>query len=322
MKRIFISGISGFIGFHLALALKERGDSVFGCDNFNTYYDPTLKQRRARCLAEVGIPVIEGDITDKVFIENEVSRNEISHFVHLAAQAGVRHSIKHPESYVHSNLNGFVQILEVLRHFPKIKFIYASSSSVYGLNSKVPFAETDPVDHPASFYGATKRCNEIIAHSYHHIHGLQCTGLRFFTVYGPWGRPDMAYFLFSKAILEGQTIPLFGEGKLMRDFTYIKDVVGGTLAAIDKGSAHEIFNLGNHSPVSVLQLISTLETHLGKKALISFQPTPPGDVLVTYADITKSQTVLGFEPKTSLHEGLKQFVDWYISYRNTHAHLG
>lgn len=312
-KRIFITGISGFIGFHLGLALKQRGDFVFGCDNFNPYYSPLLKRKRTQLLAEAGIPVIDCDIVDRVRIETEIKNNQISHFVHLAAQAGVRHSIEYPESYVHSNLNGFVQVLEALRHFSKIKFIYASSSSVYGLNAKIPFAETDPVERPASFYGATKRCNEMIAHSYHHIHGIFCTGLRFFTVYGPWGRPDMAYYFFSKAILDGQPIPVFGEGKLLRDFTYIDDIVRGTMAAIDKGSANEIFNLGNNSPVSVLELISILESHLGKKAHLSFQPMPPGDVPITYADMTKSQQLLGFEPKTSLREGLKKFTDWYVT---------
>jgi UDP-glucuronate 4-epimerase len=314
MKRIFISGIAGFIGFHLSQALKQRGDVVVGCDNFNNYYDPALKRERARFLEEKGIHVLEFDITDQERIKKELKQFAISHFAHLAAQAGVRYSLKHPESYVHSNLNGFVQILEALRSFPQTKLIYASSSSVYGLNSKTPFAETDPVEKPASFYGATKRCNEVIAHSYYHIHGLIATGLRFFTAYGPWGRPDMAYFSFSKAILNDEPIPVFGEGKLMREFTYIDDIVKGTVAAIDHGAANEIFNLGNNSPVSVLELISTLEFHLGKKAMIDFQPLQPGEVPITYADISKSQRVLGFEPKTSLHEGLKKFTDWYLEY--------
>lgn len=309
-KRIFISGIAGFIGFHLSLMLKQRGDDVFGCDNFNSYYDPSLKQERARLLSAAGIPVLDCDIVDKERLKTELKNFAISHFVHLAAQAGVRHSLKHPESYVHSNLNGFVQILEALRDFPQIKLVYASSSSVYGLNAKIPFSETDPVEQPTSFYGATKRCNELIAHAYHHLHGISCTGLRFFTAYGPWGRPDMAYFSFSKAILNGEVISVFGEGKLMRDFTYIDDVVQGTVAAIDHGAASEIFNLGNNSPVSVMELISILESHLGKKAKIAFQPMPLGEVPITYADITKSQKILGFKPKTSLREGLKIFTDW------------
>jgi UDP-glucuronate 4-epimerase len=314
MKRIFISGIAGFIGFHLGLALKRRGDTVFGCDNFNTYYDPKLKRQRARMLAKQEIPVFECDIIDRDRIKTEIHNLSISHFIHLAAQAGVRHSLKAPESYVQNNLNGFVQILEALRNFPHIKLIYASSSSVYGLNSKIPFTETDPVEQPASLYGATKRCNEVIAHTYHHIHGIDCTGLRFFTVYGPWGRPDMAYFSFSKAILGEEPIIVFGEGKLMRDFTYIDDIVKGSIAAIDLGAANEIFNLGNHAPVTVLELISTLESHLGKKATLSFQPMPAGDVPITYADLTKSKKILGFEPQTSLSEGLKRFTDWYLDY--------
>lgn len=312
MKRIFITGIAGFIGFHLALALKKRGDVVVGCDNFNNYYDPELKRERARLLSLEGISVTSCDIVDKQSIEDQFQKHAISHVVHLAAQAGVRYSLKHPESYVHSNLNGFVQVLEALRQFPHIKLVYASSSSVYGLNTKTPFSETDPVDHPASFYGATKRSGELIAHSYHHIHGLSCTGLRFFTVYGPWGRPDMAYYSFAKAILEEEPIAVYGEGKLMRDFTYIDDIVQGTIAAIDLEANNEIFNLGNHSPVSVIELISHLETLLGKKAKIQFEPIPPGDVHATFADITKSKKVLGFEPKTSLREGLNHFTDWYL----------
>lgn len=313
MKRIFITGIAGFIGFHLALALKNRGDSVVGCDNFNSYYDPELKRERARLLSLEGISISNCDIVDKQSIEDEIQKHSISHVVHLAAQAGVRYSLKHPESYVHSNLNGFVQVLEALRRFPHIKLVYASSSSVYGLNSKTPFSETDPVDHPASFYGATKRAGELIAHSYHHIHGLSCTGLRFFTVYGPWGRPDMAYYSFAKAILDEEPIVVYGEGKLMRDFTYIDDIIQGTISAIDLEAKNEIFNLGNNSPVSVIELISHLEMLLGKKAEIRFEPVPPGDVQATFADITKSKEALGFEPKTSLKDGLKHFTDWYLN---------
>lgn len=312
MKRIFISGIAGFIGFHLARALKKRGDAVFGCDNFNPYYDPALKRERSEILSEEGIEVIEADITDKDLLIDLLRKHQITHFVHLAAQAGVRYSLQHPEKYVHSNLNGFVQVMEALRQLPRIKFIFASSSSVYGLNSKIPFSESDPVEQPASLYGATKRCNEVIAHSYHHLYGISCTALRFFTVYGPWGRPDMAYYSFTRDILQEKPIPVFGEGKLMRDFTYIDDIVRGTIAAIDLGATNEIFNLGNNNPVSVLDLISTLEIHLKKKALLSFQPAPPGDVPVTYADVSKSNSILGFTPQTSLCDGLEKFTQWYL----------
>ncbi len=311
MKRIFITGIAGFIGFHLALALKKRGDAVFGCDNFNAYYDPALKKERAKILSDAAIPWINCDITERRTIENELESHQITHLAHLAAQAGVRYSLTHPEAYVHSNLNGFVQILEALRTRPSVKLIYASSSSVYGLNAKIPFAENDPIEKPASFYGATKRSNELIAHSYHQMHGLCCTGLRFFTVYGPWGRPDMAYYSFTKAILEDQPISVFGEGKLKRDFTYIDDIIAGTIAAIDLGASSEIFNLGNNTPLSVLELIETLETHLNKKAKLVFQPTPPGDVPITYADIAKSGQILNFVPKTSLYDGLQRFIEWY-----------
>ena len=314
MKRIFITGIAGFIGFHLALALKKRGDAVFGCDNFNSYYDPNLKKERAYLLSLQGISAIDCDIIEKKTIEKQLKNNQITHLVHLAAQAGVRHSLTHPQSYVHSNLNGFVQILEALRTFPKIKLTYASSSSVYGLNSKLPFSESDPTDQPASFYGSTKRCNEIIAHSYHHLYHIPSTALRFFTVYGPWGRPDMAYFSFAKAILENTPISVFAEGKLMRDFTYIDDIIAGTIAAIDLGAPYEIFNLGNNCPSSVLDLILALETHLGQKANISFLPMPSGDVRMTFADIAKAQKALGFQPRTTLNDGIKKFTDWYLDY--------
>jgi UDP-glucuronate 4-epimerase len=313
MKQIYITGIAGFIGFHLALALKKRGDAVFGCDNFNAYYDPTLKKERSQLLKSAGIEVLCCDVTQKEVMAAELARHKITHVVHLAAQAGVRHSIEHPESYVHSNLDGFVQVLEAIKSFPGIAFTYASSSSVYGMNKKIPFSESDPVELPASFYGATKRCNELIAHCYHHIHNIPCTGLRFFTVYGPWGRPDMAYYFFSKAILEGNTIPVFGEGKLMRDFTYVDDIVDGVIAAIDLEAKNELFNLGNNAPVTILEFIQILEKHLGKKALIDFQPMPPGDVPMTYADISKSQKLLGFQPKMGLDEGLKRFIDWYAA---------
>jgi UDP-glucuronate 4-epimerase len=317
MKRVFISGIAGFIGFHLGLKLKNRVEAVFGCDHFNDYYDPLLKHQRAQQLEKMGISVLHCDVVDKQRLQEAMKHHGISHFVHLAAQAGVRHSLQSPDSYVHSNLHGFVQVLEAIRDFPHIKFIYASSSSVYGLNAKTPFSENDPVEQPASFYGATKRCNEVIASSYHHTYGIHCTGLRFFTAYGPWGRPDMAYFSFSKAILDEKPISVFGEGKLMRDFTYIDDIVDGTIAAIDYGAMHEIFNLGNRHPVTVLELISILESQLGKKAILSFQPMARGDVPITYADMTKSQKVLGFTPKTALHEGLKKFTDWYLDYHYT-----
>ncbi len=311
---IFITGIAGFIGFHVAQALKKRGDTVIGCDNFNAYYDPKLKRDRAALLEKQGIKIIEMDICDGALLEKLVLEHKISHFLHLAAQAGVRHSLKHPEDYVASNLDGFVQVIEVIRRHPKILFTYASSSSVYGLNKKIPFSETDPTDMPSSLYGATKKSNELIAHAYHHMFGISVTGLRFFTVYGPWGRPDMAYFSFTNAILKGKPLQIFNEGKMKRDFTYIDDIVAGTIAAIDLGAPCEIFNLGNHKPEEVLHLIELLEKNLGKITAKELLPMQPGEVPVTYADISKSEKLLGFSPKTSLEKGLEKFLAWYREY--------
>jgi UDP-glucuronate 4-epimerase len=312
--RIFITGIAGFIGFHVALALKKRGDTVFGCDNFNDYYAPDLKRDRAAVLAEQGIEVVEADILDRLLIEKIVEDEEITHFVHLAAQAGVRYSMSHPEAYVHSNLDGFVQVIELIRKYPHIPLIYASSSSVYGLNTKIPFSESDPTDSPSSLYGATKKSNEVMAHAYHHMYGIQATGLRFFTVYGPWGRPDMAYFSFTRAILEGRPIKIFNGGKMKRDFTYIEDIVAGTLSAIDLSAPLEIFNLGNNKPVEVLHLVDLLEKHLGKTAIKELLPVQKSEVPITYADISKSQQKLSFKPKTSLEQGIVKFLSWYREY--------
>ncbi len=314
MKRIFITGIAGFIGYHLALFLKKRGDFVTGCDNYNGYYDPELKRTRAKQLLALGIPILECDICDSEIIQKALETLDISHFVHLAAQAGVRFSLKHPEAYVHSNLDGFVKIIENVRRHPSMKFIYASSSSVYGLNEKIPFSETDLTERPANLYGATKKSNELIAHAYHHLYGLSVTGLRFFTVYGPWGRPDMATFSFTRAILKGEPIQVYNNGKMQRDFTYVDDIVKGTSAAIDLGAACEIFNLGNNHPEELLTLISIIEKKTQKRANIQLQPMQPGEVLCTYADISKSQKTLGFQPKTSLEDGMNHFIDWFIQY--------
>lgn len=318
MKRIFITGAAGFVGFHLALRLKERGDKVIGFDNFNDYYDPALKLARAKELEKAGIRVTEGDLSNESLLKRCVDEHETTHVVHLAAQAGVRYSIKNPHAYVKSNLEGFVNILEVCRHRSSIPLIYASSSSVYGLNEKTPFSEKDAVDHPVSLYGATKRCNEILAYSYHHLYGIPATALRFFTVYGPWGRPDMAYFSFTKAIIEGDPIEVFNEGKLKRDFTYIDDIVDGIIAAIDLGAPYEIFNLGNHRPVELMTFIETIEKAVGHKAKKIFKPMQAGDVLATYADITHSQKMLNFSPKTALEVGIPRFVEWYKNYYTTH----
>jgi UDP-glucuronate 4-epimerase len=314
MKRVFITGIAGFIGFHLALALKKRGDLVVGCDNFNSYYDPALKRKRSALLKREGIDVIEADICGTAPIERVVEEEGITHFVHLAAQAGVRHSLKDPGSYVHSNLDGFVQIMELCRRHPQMKVVYASSSSVYGLSKSIPFNESDPTDQPASLYGATKRANELIAKTYHHLHGLSVTGLRFFTVYGPWGRPDMAYFSFTQAILEGKPIEIYNNGEMQRDFTYIDDIVEGTTGAIDLGAPCEIFNLGNNKPEGVLSLVSIIEELTGKKGDVRLLPKEATELPITYADIAKSRATLGFEPKTSLREGMIHFLNWAREY--------
>jgi len=311
---IFITGIAGFIGFHVAQALRRRGDTVVGCDNFNAYYDPQLKRDRAALLEKQGIQVFDMDIRNSSLLEKLVLEHRTTHFVHLAAQAGVRHSIRHPEDYVAANMEGFVQVMEVIRRHPKISFIYASSSSVYGLNKKIPFSETDPTDMPSSLYGATKKSNELIAHAYHHMYGISVTGLRYFTVYGPWGRPDMAYFSFTRAILKGAPVHIYNEGQMKRDFTYIDDIVAGTLAAINLGASCEVFNLGNHKPEDVLYLVELLEKNIGKAAVKELLPMQPGEVPVTYADITKSRKQLGFSPKISLEQGIQKFLSWYQDY--------
>jgi len=313
--KIFITGIAGFIGFHLARFLKRRGDFVMGCDHFNSYYDPALKRARAAHLAAADISVIETDIADSTLLKKIVVDKEVTHFVHLAAQAGVRYSITHPESYVHSNLDGFVHVMEVCRHRPQMKCIYASSSSVYGLNEKIPFSEKDPTDRPANLYAATKKSNELIAHSYHHLFGISVTGLRYFTVYGPWGRPDMAYFSFARCIWDDLPLSLYNRGHVARDFTYIDDIVCGTAAAIDLGAPCEIFNLGGEMPLPVLTLVKMLEQEIGKCAKSELVPMQPGEILSTHADITKAKSLLGFAPSISHEEGIKRFVAWYCSYR-------
>ena len=301
MKRIFITGISGFIGFHLALHLKRRGDEVYGFDNFNPYYSVAYKKQRAALLQKEGISIAP---------PQDLSR--FTHIVHLAAQPGVRYSLSHPEVYADCNLKYFVDILELCRKY-SLPLIYASSSSVYGLNQKMPFSENDPVTEPANLYAATKRANELMAFSYHHLYKIPVTGLRFFTVYGPWGRPDMAYFTFAKAILRGEPIQLYNHGNMKRDFTYIDDIVQGTVAAIDRTSPCEIFNLGNHQAEEIPKLIRLLEKGLGKKALIETLPMQAGDMKETLADLSKSKALLNYTPKTSLEEGIAKFTHWMMS---------
>lgn len=312
-KHILITGAAGFVGFHLAKKLRERGDEVLGYDNFNDYYTPELKRRRAAFLHKIGVQVIEGNISDKFLLESVLKQHQTTHMVHLAAQAGVRYSLENPDAYVQSNLEGFVSILEACRRH-SLKLVYASSSSVYGKNTKSPFAEGDRTDHPASFYGATKKANEVLAYSYHHLYNISVTGLRFFTVYGPWGRPDMAYYSFTKALHHGHPIQLFNQGMMRRDFTYIDDIVTGTIAAIDAECGCEIFNLGGNKPESLATFVEILERHVGRKAEKLFLPMQPGDIESTCADLSHSRKVLNYLPTISLDEGLKRFVSWYKSY--------
>lgn len=317
--RVFITGAAGFIGFHLAQLLKRRvrADVVIqGIDNFNTYYDVRLKRARAARLVQQGIPIIELDICHKEAFEQVVNKFAPTHIVHLAAQAGVRYSLEHPEMYMRVNGEGFVHLLEIACKLPRVRLIYASSSSVYGLNDKLPYAEEDAVEQQASLYGVTKRTNELLAATYHHLYGLRSIGLRYFTVYGPWGRPDMAIFRFAEAIEQGLPIDLYNYGKMQRDFTYVDDIVEGTAAALDYQGDFSLFNLGNHAPEPIERLVAFLEKGLGKVAERRLLPLQLGDVLATYADISRSQKELGFYPKTGLEEGVAAFVQWYKEWRH------
>lgn len=315
-KQIFITGAAGFIGFHLARYLSQRGDRVLGYDNFNDYYHPQLKHDRVHELAKLGVQVVEGDICDRALLKQHVERHHTTHIIHLAAQAGVRYSLENPHTYIQANIEGFLNILEICRERPSIKLVYASSSSVYGLNKKSPFSVEDRTDKQASLYGVTKKTNELMAQSYHHLFNLTAIGLRFFTVYGPWGRPDMAYFSFTKAISEGRPIEIYNRGHMSRDFTYVDDIIDGIVAAIEQGNGCELFNLGNHHPQPLLHLIALIEKELGMKAQKILMPMQVGDVVYTYADISDSASKLGFIPKISLDEGIARFVRWYQEYYN------
>ncbi len=321
---ILVTGAAGFIGNHVSLALLQRGEQVVGIDNVNDYYDVTLKEARlARIAKDAPFELHRLNVADKEGLEKLVSeRPDIEAVIHLAAQAGVRYSLIDPYAYITSNVMGQVVMLEACRKLPNLKhFVYASSSSVYGGNKVLPFSVDDRVDNPVSLYAATKKSDELIGHCYAHLYGIPQTGLRFFTVYGPWGRPDMAAFIFTKKILEGEPIAVFNHGKMQRDFTYIDDIVSGVLAALDRppvvsdsGAPAKVYNLGNHRSEELGHFIATLEKALGKEAIKDYQPLQPGDVPATYADIEASQKDLGFEPKTSIEEGLQLFVDWYLSY--------
>jgi UDP-glucuronate 4-epimerase len=313
MSRILVTGAAGFIGFWTAKALAEKGHDVVGIDNFNSYYDPALKRARAELLKGV-CPVLEADVSDREAMGRIFDAQKLDKVCHLAAQAGVRYSLENPFAYESANSLGTLNLLEACRRKGVPTFVYASSSSVYGGNRKSPFSVKDPVDRPISLYAATKRYNELQAHVYHHLYGLHCTGLRFFTVYGPWGRPDMALFKFTRAILAGQSIDVYNRGKMRRDFTYITDIVDGILAALEKNHPYEIFNLGDAHPTELTRFISVLEEALGKKAQRNLLPLQPGDVPVTAADIASSRKKLGFRPKVRLEEGIRRFVAWYREY--------
>eukprot|EP00929_Paragymnodinium_shiwhaense_P017759 TRINITY_DN12744_c0_g1_i2.p1 TRINITY_DN12744_c0_g1~~TRINITY_DN12744_c0_g1_i2.p1 ORF type:complete len:376 (+),score=91.87 TRINITY_DN12744_c0_g1_i2:152-1279(+) len=325
-KIILVTGTAGFVGFHTAMALKKRGDGVLGIDNFNSYYPVSIKRDRADTLEKAGVLTLEMDLNDAESLRKLMAECKFTHILALAAQAGVRYATKDPHSYVSSNVAGFVELLELARSAdPKPRIVYASSSSVYGLNTKVPFAETDQVDNPASLYAATKKANEMIAHCYKHIYGLSVIGLRFFTVYGPWGRPDMAAFHFTKKIEKGEAIKIFqgpGGTELERDFTYIDDIVTGCVGAIDRvtpstkeEAEYHLINLGNKDPVTVTYLVECIEEALGKKAVRNYMPMPPtGDVLRTNADVSLAKKELNYAPTTPLKEGVQKFIDWYKDY--------
>ncbi len=315
MKKIMVTGSAGFIGFHLCKSLLDDGFEVLGIDNLNDYYDPKLKHSRLDQLAPnkhftfEKIDIADRESLTKAFIDFKPNK-----VVNLAAQAGVRYSIENPYAYMDANLVGFLNIIELCRHNNVEGLIYASSSSVYGGNTKIPFSVEDRVDKPIALYGATKRANELIAYSYSHLYSLHTTGLRYFTVYGPWGRPDMAMFIFTKKILAGESIPVFNNGNMKRDFTYIDDIISGTRSAIDSNYKNEIFNLGNNKSENLMDMIALIEKELGKKVKIDFQPMQPGDVKESFAEIKQSQEKLRFNPKTSIENGLPRFIEWYIDY--------
>jgi len=330
--KVLVTGAAGFIGMYVCTQLLARGDEVVGIDNLNDYYDVRLKAARlARLEGQPGFRFVRLDIADSAQLASLFASERFARVVHLAAQAGVRYSLKNPVAYAQSNLLGFVNMLEGCRHGAVEHLVYASSSSVYGGNAKMPFAESDAVDHPVSLYAATKKSNELMAHSYSHLFGLPATGLRFFTVYGPWGRPDMAYWGFAEKILRGETIDVFNHGNMLRDFTYIDDIVDGVIRVLDKpatpdltydplrpdaGSAqvpHRLFNIGNSDPVQLLHFITTLEAALGREAVKRFLPMQDGDVPATYADTHRLAEWVGLPAKTAIEVGVGRFVDWYRS---------
>lgn len=316
MSKILLTGGAGFIGSHVTKALLERGDQVVIVDNFNDYYDPKLKHDRIKYLLgdHKNLKVMKVDITDYQAMEEIFKKYKFDKVCNLAAQAGVRYSLKNPFVYERTNILGFLNILELCRHYNIKNLIYASSSSVYGGNKEIPFSEQNRVDHPISLYAASKKSNEEMAYAYHHLFGINCTGLRFFTVYGPWGRPDMSIFLFVKNIIRGKPIDIFNRGNMSRDFTFIADIVKGTVTAINKCYPYEIFNLARGESVNLMDYIKEIGNNLNKPVEKNMMPMQPGDVKITSADTSKARTMLGYEPRTSISEGVKEFVEWYKGY--------
>ncbi|MGE3261137.1 MAG: NAD-dependent epimerase [Bacteriovoracia bacterium] len=331
--KVLVTGAAGFIGFHVSQRLLARGDEVVGLDNINDYYDVSLKQARlAQLLGMKNFRFHKADLADRVAIDTILSEGNFDRVVHLAAQAGVRYSITNPHVYVDSNITGFLHILEGCRHHKVQHLVYASTSSVYGAHTSLPFSVHQNVDHPISLYAATKKANELMAHTYAHLYRLPVTGLRFFTVYGPWGRPDMALFLFTKAILEGRPIDVFNGGNMRRDFTFVEDIVEGLVRALDKVAApnanwdsnapdpatstapYRLYNIGNNQPVDLMHFIEAIEKAVGKKAIKNLMPLQPGDVPETFADVEDLVRDVGFKPATSIEDGVKKFVAWYRQY--------
>ena len=324
--KVLLTGVAGFIGYHVALKLLARGDTVIGVDNLNNYYDVRLKQAR---LADIeahqnakNFSFIKLDLAENAATQQLFAHEKPDSVVHLAAQAGVRYSLENPHAYISSNIVAFTNILEACRAIKPQHLVYASSSSVYGGNTKLPFSEDDSVDHPVSLYAATKKANELMAHTYSHLYGLPTTGLRFFTVYGPWGRPDMSPFLFADAIINDRPIKVFNHGDMMRDFTYIDDIVEGVIRVLDKpatsstsiGAPYRVFNIGNNQPEQLMDFIDLLESAIGKTAQKEFLPMQAGDVKATYADTSALEAWVGFKPYTPLNEGVKKFVNWYCQF--------
>lgn len=333
MNKILVTGAAGFIGFHLCRRLLDRGDEVLGLDNLNEYYDVNLKKARLAQLEDLkGFRFVRLDLADRNGMAALFAKERFDTVVNLAAQAGVRYSLVNPHAYIDSNIAGFLNVLEACKHTGVGHLVFASSSSVYGANTKMPFSVRNNVDHPVSLYGATKKANELMAHTYSSLYNLPCTGLRFFTVYGPWGRPDMALFLFTKSILEGKPIDVFNYGKMKRDFTYIDDIVEGVVRVIERipepdtgwdgnnpnparsYGPYRLYNIGNNNPVELMRFIEVLEDCLSKKAKKNMLPMQPGDVPATYADIDDLMKDVGFKPSTPIEEGIKRFIEWYQGY--------